>query len=136
MGSVGSLLAFVRYLVSGLSSVFVQFAVLAFFVETLRLEETLSSGTAFLIACVVNYLMLYYWAFRASGSHVTATVRYAGVTGFGLLLNLLLFWFLMNKLHLWYLLAQSLATFAVSILTYLINRAYTFSNQKQVADGD
>lgn len=136
MKAISPYISFLRYLVSGFSSVVIQFVVLAFFVEILALDESFSSGAAFIIACVVNYLMLYYWAFESQGKHLSAVLRYTLVTGFGLLLNLLIFWFLITKMQLWYLLAQSFATLAVSLLTYVINRAYTFAYQEEIRNGE
>lgn len=119
---------FVRYIISGFSSVMVQFGLLALLVEQLHFGPLISSGIAFVISCLVNYLMLYYWTFKARTNHVIATLKYSMVTLFGLLINLMIFSFLMDQLHLWYLISQTFATLFVSLITYIINRSFTFTS--------
>lgn len=120
---------FLRYVISGFTSVVVQFGVLACMVEWLKIDSTIASGTGFIIGCIVNYLMLYYWTFKTNGKHLAATVKYTLVTSFGLVMNLFIFRFLTNDLKVWYLFSQTIATLIVSLLAYVLNKRFTFSGE-------
>jgi len=115
-----------RYTISGVSSVIVQFGSLIGFVEFIHMNETFASGLAFLIGCVVNYLMLYYWAFASKGDHPKIIFRYSIVMILTLVLNLAVFWFLTIPLGLWYLFSQTVATVVAAIANLVLNRFYTF----------
>ena len=116
-----------RYTVSGVSSVVVQFGFLIGLVEFIRMNETLASGLAFLIACIVNYLMLYYWAFASKGAHLKIIFRYSIVMVLTLILNVAVFWCLTIPLNLWYLVSQSVATIVAAIFNLVLNRYYAFA---------
>lgn len=120
----------VRYTISGASSVVIQFAALTSMVEFLALDPTLSSGIAYLIGCFVNYQMLYFWTFRSKASHVSALLKYFLVTSCTLLVNLGLFWIMVELFHLWYLFSQVFATILVAALNMIIFKLYTFAETK------
>ena len=120
---------FIRYIISGISSVITQFGILAFMVEIFHIDPVVSSGTGFIFGCIVNYLMLYYWTFNTHGKHFGAIIKYTIVTLSALVLNLLFFSFLINTLMIWYLLAQAIATGTLSLLTYVVNKYYTFAEK-------
>jgi len=119
-----------RYLVSGGSSVVAQFGVLTVLVEQLHMDPTFSSAVGFVVGCIVNYLMLYYWTFKANGKHLVVAARYCLVTSFTLLLNISIFWTLTELLRVWYLLSQVFATGAVATINFLINRRFTFLSEE------
>ena len=118
-----------RYLISGGSSVVVQFGVLTLLVEQFQVDPTISSAAGFLLGCIVNYLMFYYWTFKANGKHIVVAARYSIVTSFTLLLNIFIFWTLTEPLKVWYLFSQVFATGAVATINFLINRHYTFLSE-------
>ncbi len=119
--------SFARYTVVGVVSTLVQFIVLMFFVEFLHLNSTFSSASGFSIGCLVHYLLLYYWTFKATGRHRDVVIRYIIVTLFTLMLNISVFWFLTEVMHLWYMFSQVFAVVAVALINYLSNRNYTFN---------
>lgn len=110
-----------------MSSVVVQFGILIGLVEFGHLNETVSSGIAFLIGCIVNYLLLYYWVFSSKGSHITIIMRYTIVTLLTLALNLAVFWVLTEPLQMWYLFSQIIATIIAAIANLFLNRYYAFA---------
>jgi putative flippase GtrA len=116
-----------RYTISGVGSVVVQFGFLIGFVEFIRMNETFASGLAFFIGCIVNYLMLYYWAFASKAEHPKIIFRYSVVMILTLGLNLTVFWVLNTPLNLWYLFSQTIATIIAAIANLILNRYYTFS---------
>lgn len=123
---------FFKYLVSGACSTVVQFGTLATMVELFKFNPTIASGTGFVFACLVNYLMLYYWTFVSNGKHSIVALKYSCVTLLTLGINLSIFWFLTEKLHLWYLFSQVFATSSVFLINFSINYRYTFPSASKV----
>lgn len=115
-----------RYTVSGVISVIAQFSVLSFLVEIARMDPTVSSGLGFLVGCLVNYFMLYYWAFQSNGNHFLVVCKYILVAFSTLFLNLILFYILTEVLGIWYLFSQTAATGWVAIFNMYINKVFTF----------
>jgi putative flippase GtrA len=67
----------IRYLIVGVTSVAVYFAVLSFLTSHEGAPRIGSIFVAYALATVVNYLANYYWAFAAEASHHQAMGRYA-----------------------------------------------------------
>lgn len=118
---------FFRYVVSGAAATAVHFWLLIVLVEIVHADETWATALGFCLACAVNYLLQYYWTFASTGAHRIVAFRYVTVTLAMLAINTLLFWVLHEKLGIAYLLAQALATSAVLIGNFTINRLYTFT---------
>lgn len=118
---------FFRYVFSGGTATAVHFLLLIVLVETVHANATWATALGFCLACAVNYLLQYYWTFASTGAHRIVAFRYAVITLAMLALNTLLFWMLHEKLGIAYLLAQALATSAVLIGNFTINRLYTFT---------
>src|SRR5262245_46492678 len=89
-----------RYVVSGASSVVAQFVVLTSMIELLHANPTLSSGSGYFIGCVVQYLLLYYWTFKSTGKHLHVALKYTLVLATTLVLNVIVFWVLVEVFHL------------------------------------
>lgn len=121
-----TLIVFTKYTISGAFSVVVQMGLLSFSVESLRMSPTLASCYSFILACVVNYVMLYYWTFKSTSSHRIVILRFCVVTLFTLALNLAVFWILTFPLKIWYIISQAIALMVVSLINFAINRRYTF----------
>lgn len=117
----------VRYVLSGGAAAAVHFFILILFVEGAELNATFASAAGFCVACAVNYILQYYWTFSATGMHRVIVLRYAAVTLAMLILNTALFWVLHQKLSVAYLFAQVIATAAVVICNFTVNRLYTFT---------
>lgn len=115
-----------RYTASGCSSALFQFGALAFFVERMQADPTLASGISFVLACVLNYLMLYHWTFRSNGRHRIIALRYTVVTMLTLCVNLTVFWLLTDVFSVYYIVSQMFAVVFVAVFNFLINRSYTF----------
>ena len=117
---------FFRYVTSGFTSAVFQFGLLFLLVEYMRFDPTFSSGLSFVLACVVNYLMLYHWTFCSNGKHHIVALKYTSVTLLTLCVNLTVFWILTEVFFIWYILSQVIAVGVVAVFNFLINRGYTF----------
>ncbi|MGH8729298.1 MAG: GtrA family protein [Burkholderiales bacterium] len=118
---------FIRYVLSGGAAAAAHFLILILLVEGPRLNATFASALGFCFACAVNYTLQYHWTFSSTGMHRVIGLRYVAVTLLMLMLNTALFWALHQKLSVAYLLAQVIATAAVVICNFTVNRLYTFT---------
>lgn len=119
---------FFSYCIVGGGSVLVQFGVLTLFVEKFFLNPTFSSGSAFIIGCLFQYLLLYYWTFRSRNQHKRVAFRYSIVLLFSFFLNLAFFWTLAEVIQWHYQISQAVATLLVCFINYFFNKAYTFAD--------
>lgn len=120
---------FIRYVMAGSVSVSVQFLVLTTLVEYLRLNPTLSSACGFIAGASTNYLLQYYFTFRARGNHLHTIPKYMAVNSTTLMINLGIFWTLTNILGLWYVASQACAICLVVSINFYLNRRWTFKHR-------
>jgi putative flippase GtrA len=100
-----------RSLGTSLAAFAVDFAVLAFLTEVVRLHYLLSAGISFLLGTSVSYLLSVLWVFPVR-RHDSRVVEYAlfllvGVVGLGL--NEALLWALTEKVRIYYLASKVIA---------------------------
>lgn len=87
-------------------------------------DETLSFAVSYVIASVVQYLLLYYWAFGSTAGHGQASVRFL-VTSLAMLrLKSAAFWVFVEVVQNWYLLAQVIVTALSFIGAYIISKLF------------
>ena len=118
---------FLRYIVSGGLATIVHYAILIYLVEMVNVNPTISTTIGFLAAVAVNYPLQYYWTFSSKTRHDLAFLRYTIVTLMTMLVNITIFWVLVEVLHYWYFMSQVVATFFVIVINYFINSKYTFN---------
>lgn len=116
----------VRFCIAGALSVATQYFVLVTLVEFLRLNPTFSSATGFVSGCVVNYLLLYFWAFSSNARHHVALLRYVTVMSGSMTINVVTFWALTERVGMWYPVSQFFATCSSSCFSFLANKYFTF----------
>ena len=119
------LLRFGRYIVSGFIAVVVHYSSL-FILVSQGLDPILATSLGFALAIVVNYISQYYWVFNTSRPHRHTFPSYVGVTVAMMGTNASIFWFASAKLDWHYMFAQAVATAAVVVLNFTINRRFTF----------
>ncbi len=115
-----------RFCVAGALSVATQYFVLISFVEFMGINATLSSATGFVSGCVINYLLLYFWAFSSNTRHHIAFLRYITVMSGSMGINVSVFWVLTVQEGSWYPVSQFFATCCSSCFSFVMNRYFTF----------
>ncbi len=104
-----------------------QYLVLVLLVEGPAVNPVLASTLGFGLGAIVNYLLNYHYTFRSDKSHLEAASKFFSVALVGALTNTLLMYLGTEWLGLNYLLAQILATGAVLVQNFLLNRYWTFA---------
>ena len=119
---------FFWYIVAGGIATAVHYAVLIALVEWFGVFAALSSFTGALFGAVVAYFANRYITFPGSNSrHIQALPRFMAIALLGAVLNGALVWLGVQQLGWHYLLAQALATLLVLVLTFRLNRLWTFA---------
>jgi putative flippase GtrA len=116
---------FVRYALVGAVATAAHYVLLAMVVEWLHWAAWLGSGLGAVLGAQVAFFGNRVFTFAHEGPVLPAWAKFMGTAAAGALLGMLIVGGTVN-LGLHYLLGQVLATLARRVLTFLINRAWTF----------
>jgi putative flippase GtrA len=119
---------YVRFGAFGAVATLIHVVVFTVLVESFRFAAVMASIPAFLCAMMLSYMANSKWTFRASRGHGTHLPRYAMVSLFGLCLNIVITYVVVNVLGLWYGFALMVVITAVPLITYLLNRHWTYGS--------
>jgi putative flippase GtrA len=120
-------MAFGRYLLVGIAATGVHYLILLAMVESAGCPAWISAAAGSIVGAIVAYAGNWHFTFLRSAQHVQALPRFLLVAGWGAGANGLIVWLGATQLGLHYLLAQAIATLVVVVLTFQVNRIWTFS---------
>jgi putative flippase GtrA len=86
-----------------------------------------ASSVGFASSAVLNYWLNYRYTFASSASHLIAGSRFVAISTFGLVLNAVLMWLLVEQAQWPYLVAQVIATVCVLIWNFCGNAFWSFT---------
>lgn len=119
----------IRYLISGGTAALVNWSTLFLLVHLGNMYYVYASILSFITSIGVSFTMQKFWTFRDNlvhDIHVQFT-RYLIVILLSLLLNTALIYFLVEKVHVWYMFAQVIATILVAITNFFCYKHFVFS---------
>ncbi len=117
---------FVKFGIVGISNTLITFAVYTVLLKVFGVWYIAASAIGFIVGATNGFLLNRRWTFADHVGDAYTPVRWAVVQSGGLGLNLGLLYLLVHDAGLDELVAQALATVAVTITTFLVNRAWTF----------
>jgi putative flippase GtrA len=117
---------FLRYAGAGAVGTAAHYALLVALVQFARADAVLASTAGAILGALVNYGLNYRFTFASDKAHRVSLPRYAGVALAGIVLNGVVLAAALAPGVLHYLLAQLVATGAVFVAGYLVNRRWTF----------
>ena len=106
---------------------FLQFILLAAFVESRLLPAVAASAVSYGLSAIFNYMANYHLTFASTSSHRETLPKFAFTAALGLCVSTLLFaifLFLINQ----YLVAQCLATGITLVLNFSIHKWWIYRN--------
>jgi putative flippase GtrA len=103
-----------------------QYVTLIALVETQLLKAIPASVVGFSVGAVINYFLNYKFTFNSNKSHKEAMTKFFIVAVIGALINTGLMYVGINRLHIYYLLAQIVATGIVLLWNFTANKLWTF----------
>ena len=102
----------------------VHFGILIAAVQGASQPPLVGSALGFLAGAVTNYLLNHHVTFKSHNHYLSTSWKFFLIAGLGLLVNTLVMAAATAWLH--YLLSQAVATAAVLLLTFFLNRCWTF----------
>jgi putative flippase GtrA len=121
-------LKIVKFLIAGGTATLTTFFFLYLFTEVFLLWYLFSSILAFLIAVVVSFTLQKYWTFAGEqekrGRH--QFVIFLAFGAFGLGLNVLSMYLLVDRVGLWYMLAQFITSAGIAVMNYFFYQSVVF----------
>jgi putative flippase GtrA len=119
-------LQFVKFGIVGVSNTLIAFAVYTLLLKVFGVWYVAASGIGFAIGAVNGFLWNRAWTFKGHVGDALTPVRWFVVQGCGLLLDLGLVYALVDGAGLDKLLGQAATTVVVTVITFFVNRAWTF----------
>ncbi len=120
------LLQFVKFGIVGVSNTLIAFAVYTLLLKVFGVWYVAASGIGFALGAVNGFLWNRAWTFKGHVGDALTPVRWFVVQGCGLLLDLALVYALVDGAGLDKLFGQALTTLVVTVITFFVNRAWTF----------
>ena len=119
----------VKYAIGGATAAAAQLITLSALIEFFAMPKPIATTIGYLVAVAVNYTMQYYFTFLTNRSHKSATWRFAAVTAFTTVLNLMVFSFFDQYIH--YMVAQMLTIASIFVFNYGLNRFFAFKKVEE-----
>ena len=125
---------FIKFVIAGVLSVGIEYAVLISFVEKIHLNVLFSNSVSFVAASTFNYIISRLWVFGKSNKRIRHELFLFFATGcVGLVINQSIMWILVDKYQLNYKIAKLFAIIVVVIWNFLTKKFLVFSdNTKKV----
>jgi putative flippase GtrA len=121
-----AIVQFVKFGIVGVSNTLLAFAVYTLLLKVFGVWYVAASGIGFAVGAVNGFLLNRRWTFREHVGDALTPVRWTVVQGCGLLANLGLVYLFVDGMGLDKLLGQACATAIVTVITFTVNRAWTF----------
>lgn len=121
---------FIRFCLVGLSNTALSLVVFVIAVSA-GVPYLAASCGAFAAGALNGYTLNRVWTFKAGSFRAQGLVRYVFVQGLGLGLNVALLAALVEGLHVGSIAAQAIVLPVISILTFAVNRRWTFGRSAQ-----
>jgi putative flippase GtrA len=129
---------FMKFGVVGVSNTLLTFLIFTVLLKVFGVWYLAASAIGFAAGAVNGFLLNRRWTFRGHVGDSLTPVRWTVVQGCGLALNEGLLYLWVDGVSLDELVGQALATAIVTVITFLVNRAWTFRARPSGAltDGD
>jgi putative flippase GtrA len=124
--NAAAIVQFVKFGIVGVSNTLLAFAVYTLLLKVFGVWYVAASGIGFAVGAVNGFLLNRRWTFREHVGDALTPVRWTVVQGCGLLANLGLVYLFVDGAGLDKLLGQACATAIVTVITFTVNRAWTF----------
>jgi len=119
-------LQFVKFGIVGVSNTLIAFAVYTLLLKVFGVWYVAASGIGFAVGAVNGFLWNRAWTFRGHVGDALTPVRWFVVQSCGLLLDLGLVYLFVDGAGLDELVGQAATTVIVTLITFFVNRAWTF----------
>jgi putative flippase GtrA len=126
-------LQFVKFGIVGVSNTLIFFLVYTLLLKVFGVWYVAASGIGFAVGAVNGFLWNRAWTFRGHVGDALTPVRWFVVQSCGLLVNLGLVYLFVDGVGLGELIGQAVTIMIVTVLTFLVNRSWTFRGHQEPA---
>jgi putative flippase GtrA len=134
--SAPMLVQFVKFGIVGVSNTLLAFAIYTVLLKVFGVWYLGASAIGFVVGAVNGFLLNRRWTFAGHVGDSLTPVRWGVVQGCGLALNEGLLYLFVDGAGIEKLLGQAFATAIVTVITFLVNRAWTFRMHPPVVAAD
>lgn len=127
---------FAKFGIVGVSNTLIAYGVFILLEEVFGVWYIAASGIGFAVGATNGFLLNRSWTFRGHGTGNDAALRWVVVQGCGLLLDLVLIAAFVAGAGLNKLVGQAFATAIVVVITFFVNRRWTFRAHLPRAEAD
>jgi putative flippase GtrA len=120
------LIQFVKFGLVGVSNTVIAFAIYTVLLKVFGVWYLAASAIGFVVGAINGFLLNRRWTFAGHVGDSLTPVRWGVVQGCGLALNEGLLYLFVDGAGVEKLLSQAFATVIVTVLTFFVNRAWTF----------
>jgi putative flippase GtrA len=124
---------FVKFGIVGVSNTLLAFAIYTVLLKVFGVWYLAASAIGFVVGAVNGFLLNRRWTFAGHVGDSFTPVRWGIVQGCGLALNEGLLFVFVDDAGIEKLLGQACATIIVTVITFLVNRAWTFRMHGPIA---
>lgn len=125
---------YVKFLIAGGTSTLTDLILLFIFHSILKMNVIVAATFAYVIAFFVSFYLQKFWTFRENSTHKIrlqmAAYFMLGAINVGL--NAVAMHFLVNVMHIWYLLAQIIISAVIAILNFLVYKYFIFKKLLEI----
>jgi putative flippase GtrA len=132
--NVNLVVQFLQFGIVGVSNTLIAFAVYTVLLKAFGVWYVAASGIGFAVGAVNGFLLNRRWTFREHVGDALTPVRWMVVQSCGLGLNLALVYLFVHDLGMDELVGQIPTTAIVTVLTFAVNRSWTFRTHAPAAD--
>lgn len=118
---------FCKYLGSGSAATTVHYILLILLVEFWSWNAIIASSVGFVCGALTGFTLNKKFVFRDAGAGKIACLKYFIMSGIGAIFNILLLWILIHVVHLYYLLAQLIATGSIVVGNFTCCKLWIFN---------
>jgi putative flippase GtrA len=124
-------LQFVKFGIVGVSNTLIFFAVYTLLLKAFGVWYVAASGIGFAVGATNGFLWNRAWTFKGHVGDALTPVRWFVVQSSGLLINLGLVYLFVDGFGLGKLEGQAVTIVVVTVVTFLVNRAWTFKGHAE-----
>ena len=122
-----TMLQMIIYGIIGIGGTICHYIVLLTLVELLNFNAVIASSMGFIAGALVNHELNRKILFRLTiRSHFNTAIRFLLTATLGFFVNIGIIFILVESANIYYLFAQIIATLAVYLITFFINKLWTF----------
>ncbi|MCK4540256.1 glycosyltransferase [Candidatus Parcubacteria bacterium] len=124
---------YIKYVISGCTGALVNLSTLFILTEFAHIYYLVSVVIAFFVSLAVSFNLQKRWTFRDNNKKVFKQVLiYFIIAGTDLLINIYLLYFLVEKLGIWYMMAQVMVYGSLSVLSFILYKFLVFRKEKKM----